>query len=63
MPASEPAFEGGGTQAYVFFGDRCAEAFQQNTSYARILGVAPDILWLVDLCAPLGVDVEIRHPF
>lgn len=50
-------------KAYVFFGDRCGDAFEQNTTYARILGIAPDDQWLVDLCQPLGVDLEIRHQF
>lgn len=43
-------------KAYVFFGDRCADAIDQDLSFARIFE-GPDVLWLIDLCAPLGVDV------
>ncbi|SPM32956.1 hypothetical protein MRAB57_759, partial [Mycobacterium rhizamassiliense] len=45
------------TKAYVFFGDRCADAFTQDPSHARIFASPADQLWLIDRCAPLHVDV------
>ena len=45
------------SKAYVFFGDRCADAFAQDVSHARIFASAADQMWLIDLCAPLHVDV------
>jgi RES domain len=49
------------TKAYVFFGDRCAgekdPAFVQDPSHARIFVSPADQIWLIDLCAPLHVDV------
>jgi hypothetical protein len=45
------------TKAYVFFGDRCAEAFAQDPSHARIFASPADQIWLIDRCAPLHVDV------
>ncbi len=45
------------TKAYVFFGDRCAQAFSQDPSYARIFASSADQIWLIDRCAPLHVDV------
>jgi hypothetical protein len=46
-------------KAYVFFGDRCAgdPAFVQDPSHARIFVSPADQIWLIDLCAPLHVDV------
>ncbi|GAB3024287.1 RES family NAD+ phosphorylase [Mycobacterium bourgelatii] len=44
-------------KAYVFFGDRCADAFAQDPSHARIFASPADQLWLIDRCAPLHVDV------
>lgn len=44
-------------KAYVFFGDRCGDAFRQDPSHARIFASAADQIWLIDLCAPLHVDV------
>lgn len=43
--------------AYVFFGDRCGDAFEQDGSFARLLATGVDQMWLIDLCAPLHVDV------
>jgi hypothetical protein len=45
------------TKAYVFFGDRCAQAFTQAPSHARIFASPADQIWLIDRCAPLHVDV------
>ena len=45
------------TKAYVFFGDRCAQAFTQDPSHARIFASPADQIWLIDRCAPLHVDV------
>lgn len=46
--------------AYVFFGDRCADAFTQDPSHARIFASPADQIWLIDLCAPLHVDVLLQ---
>ncbi len=45
------------SKAYVFFGDRCAAAFDQDPTHARIFASPADQLWLIDRCAPLHVDV------
>ncbi len=45
------------TKAYVFFGDRCAQAFTQDPSHARIFASPADQIWLIDRCAPWHVDV------
>jgi hypothetical protein len=45
------------TKAYVFFGDRCAHAFVQDPTHARIFASPADQIWLIDRCAPLHVDV------
>jgi hypothetical protein len=47
-------------KAYVFFGDRCADAFAQDPSHARIFASPADQIWLIDLCAPLHVDVLLQ---
>lgn len=44
-------------RAYLFFGDRCADAFETDESSARLLATGIDQMWLIDLCAPLHVDV------
>jgi hypothetical protein len=44
-------------KAYVFFGDRCAQAFTQEPGHARIFASPADQIWLIDRCAPLHVDV------
>ncbi|MCH9700304.1 MAG: RES family NAD+ phosphorylase [Actinomycetia bacterium] len=43
--------------AYVLFGDRCADAVVQDVTFARLFATGADQLWLIDLCAPLHVDV------
>jgi hypothetical protein len=48
------------TKAYVFFGDRCAEAFVQDPSHARIFASPADQKWLIDHCAPLHIDVLLQ---
>ncbi|WP_017933251.1 RES family NAD+ phosphorylase [Nocardioides sp. Iso805N] len=45
------------TLAYAFFGDRCEGAFDRDPTFARIFATGNDLLWLIDMCAPLGVDV------
>ncbi|WP_232315675.1 RES family NAD+ phosphorylase [Mycobacterium celatum] len=47
-------------KAYVFFGDKCANAFAQDTSHARIFASPADQIWLIDLCAPLHIDVLLQ---
>ncbi len=44
-------------KAYVFFGDRCDGAFTQDSTFGRLFATGADQLWLIDLCAPLHVDV------
>ena len=44
-------------RAYVFFGDRCDDAFIQDSTFGRLFATGADQLWLIDLCAPLHVDV------
>ena len=44
-------------KAYVFFGDRCDGAFIQDSTFGRLFATGADQLWLIDLCAPLHVDV------
>jgi RES domain-containing protein len=48
-------------RVYVFFGDTCCDAFTQDTTHARIFASPADQLWLIDVCAPLHVDV-LLHP-
>jgi hypothetical protein len=48
------------TKAYVFFGDRCTDAFAQDPGHARIFASPADQIWLIDLCAPLHVDVLLE---
>lgn len=48
------------TRAYVFFGDRCADAFRQDPSHARVFASPADQMWLIDLCAPLHIDVLLE---
>jgi hypothetical protein len=47
-------------KAYVFFGDRCADAFTQDPTHARIFAGPADQMWLIDRCAPLHVDVLLE---
>lgn len=46
-------------KAYVFFGDRCADAFEQDNSFARAFALSSDLEWLIDTAAPLRIDVLI----
>lgn len=46
-------------KAYVFFGDRCGDAFEQDNSFARAFALSADLEWLIDLAAPLRIDVLI----
>jgi RES domain len=48
------------SKAYVFFGDKCGGtpgAFVQDDSHARIFASPADQIWLIDLCAPMYIDV------
>ncbi len=47
-------------KAYVFFADRCASAFSQDTSHARIFASPADQKWLIDHFAPLHIDVLLQ---
>lgn len=47
-------------RTYVFFGDRCAGALSQDPSHARIFAGPADQIWLIELCAPLHVDVLLQ---
>jgi hypothetical protein len=49
------------TKAYVFFGDRCADAFSQDPTHARIFASPADQIWLIDRCAPWHVDVLMEQ--
>ncbi len=44
-------------KAYVLFGDRCAGALGVDPSFARMFATGSDLAWLIDLCAPLNIDV------
>lgn len=44
-------------RAYVVFGDRCEGALVQDVTFGRLFATGTDQLWLIDLCAPLHVDV------
>lgn len=44
-------------KVYVFFGDRCEGAVVQDSTFGRLFATGADQLWLIDLCAPLQVDV------
>lgn len=50
----------GSRTRFGFFGDRCAKAFAQDPSHARIFASPADQLWLIDRCAPLLVDVLLE---
>lgn len=45
------------SRAYVFFGDRCEKSLAQDVAFGRLFATGTDQLWLIDLCAPLHVDV------
>lgn len=50
-------------KAYVLFGDKCGGtkgALAQDLSHARIFASPADQTWLIDLCAPLHVDVLLK---
>jgi RES domain len=44
-------------KAYTFFGDICDGVFAQDSTFGRLFATGADQLWLIDLCAPLHVDV------
>lgn len=43
--------------AVVLFGDRAGSAVVQDPSFGRYFASGPGLDWLIDTCAPLGVDV------
>lgn len=47
------------TRSYVFFGDRCSAALEHDTTFGRIFATGLDQFWLIDICAPLHVEVLI----
>src|SRR5690625_4943962 len=48
-------------RAYVLFGDRvAAHDLRVEPDYARVFAGGPDVEWLIDFCATVGVDVLIR---
>lgn len=44
-------------RAIVLFGDRCADAVEQDPSFGLIFQTGPGLDWLISMCAPLHVDV------
>lgn len=44
-------------RAVVLFGDRCADAVRQDSSFGRIFQSGPGLDWLIETCSPLHVDV------
>jgi len=44
-------------KSYVFFGDRCGDAFTQDSTFGRIFATGADQLWLIDFGAPIHIDV------
>lgn len=44
-------------KAYVFFGDHCEKAFVLDPTFGRLFATGTDQFWLIELCAPLHVDV------
>jgi hypothetical protein len=44
-------------RAYVFFGDRTRGSIRVDPGFGRVFATGEDLTWLIDLCAPLGVDV------
>lgn len=44
-------------KAYVLFGDRCANALRIDPNFARLFATGNDLAWLIDMCAPLRIDV------
>jgi hypothetical protein len=45
------------SRAVVLFGDRCADAVEQDPTFGRLFESGPGLDWLIDTCAPLHVDV------
>lgn len=45
------------SQAIVLFGDRAANAVELDPTFARVFSGSPGLGWLIDMCAPLRVDV------
>lgn len=43
--------------AIVLFGDRAADAVSQDETFARLFTSGPGLDWLIDICAPLRVNV------
>lgn len=45
------------SKSYVFFSDRARTALRTDPGFARLFATGADLNWLIDLCAPLRVDV------
>jgi hypothetical protein len=44
-------------RAVVLFGDRAGDAVAQDPTFGRYFHAGPGLDWLIDVCAPLRVDV------
>lgn len=44
-------------RAIVLFGDRAADAVDQDHTFARLFTSGPGLDWLIDTCAPLRINV------
>lgn len=44
-------------RAVVLFGDRASDAIEQDLTFGRIFMAGFDLDWLIDICAPLHVNV------
>lgn len=49
------------TRAVTLFGDHCAGALRQDTTFARLFQAGPGLDWLIAVCAPLHVDILPPH--
>lgn len=49
------------SRAVVLFGDRCAGAVTQDTGYARMFRNPADLDWLIGICEPLRVEVDLAR--
>lgn len=49
-------------RAVVLFGDRCADAIRQDAGYARMFRNPADLDWLIGICGPLRVEVDLGRP-
>lgn len=47
------------SSAIVLFGDKCADAVSQDTTYARAFCNTPDLDWLIRTLIPITVQVQV----